>query len=321
MGREQDLTAWRLFVTTVDSGSVNAACDRLQMDPSTASRILKALERDLGVELFNRATRPVTLSAVGRAVLGEAREMLQVQNRLLSHLQDDRQSMKGTIRIATYSGVAEQEFTPLLMKFQAIYADVDFDMTEIVEPPPKGFTSPDGKPVDVMIGYSYGGEMPGVLAFHNGDMPFVACASPQYIHRHGAPVHPEDCANHIGVIFGSAHRAPAKTVYKGKESADIHWQRTLTFHSFGAAKNALLLGAGAAIDMPFFHSCKELKSGDLVPILDGWQYPTHQCFLYVQEASMEYQRVRVFVEWMVQKERQKLQALRKEYQQLLGLSK
>ena len=57
MGREQDLSAWRLFVTTIDAGSVNAACDKLQMDPSTASRILKALERDFGVELFNRTTR------------------------------------------------------------------------------------------------------------------------------------------------------------------------------------------------------------------------------------------------------------------------
>ena len=319
MGREQDLTAWRLFVTTVDSGSVNAACDRLMLDPSTASRILKALERDLGVKLFDRTTRPVSLSAMGRAVLEEARLMLQQQEKLLSHLQDDLHSMKGTIRVSTYSGVAEQEFTPLLMKFQSMYADVDFDMTELSAPPPKGFTSPEGKPVDVIMGYRYG-EIPGVLGFYTGDMPFVACASPQYIRRHGVPATPSECTNHIGIIFGSALRAPAKTLYKGNQSEEIHWQRTLSFHSFGAAKNALLLGAGVAVDMPFYHSYKELKEGSLVPILHGWQYPTLQCFIYVQESSMEYQRVRIFVDWMVEKERQHLEQIRKEYLQIVGLT-
>ena len=139
MGREQDLSAWRLFVTTVDTGSVNAACDKLQMDPSTASRVLKALERDLGVELFNRTTRPVTLSGVGHAIADEARVMLQQQDRLLSHLHEDRQTMKGTIRIASYSALSAVEIMPLLVKFQSIYADVDFDLTELFLPPPKGF--------------------------------------------------------------------------------------------------------------------------------------------------------------------------------------
>ena len=114
MGREQDLSAWRLFVTTIDAGSVNAACDKLQMDPSTASRILKALERDLGVEIFNRTTRPVSLSGVGYAIAEEARLMLQQHDRLLSHLHEDRQTMKGTIRIASYSALSAIEIMPLL---------------------------------------------------------------------------------------------------------------------------------------------------------------------------------------------------------------
>ena len=52
MGREMDLNAWRLMVETVKAGSVNAACDHLNIEPSTASRVIKALERDLGFELF-----------------------------------------------------------------------------------------------------------------------------------------------------------------------------------------------------------------------------------------------------------------------------
>lgn len=47
-----DLNAWRLMVETVKAGSVNAACDHLNIEPSTASRVIKALERDLGFELF-----------------------------------------------------------------------------------------------------------------------------------------------------------------------------------------------------------------------------------------------------------------------------
>lgn len=66
MGREMDLNAWRLMVETVKAGSVNAACDHLNIEPSTASRVIKALERDLGFELFYRNTRPVTLTTMGQ---------------------------------------------------------------------------------------------------------------------------------------------------------------------------------------------------------------------------------------------------------------
>ena len=264
-------------------------------------------------------SRPVTLSGVGHAIADEARVMLQQQDRLLSHLHEDRQTMKGTIRIASYSALSAVEIMPLLVKFQSIYADVDFDLTELFLPPPKGFVDAQGQPVDVIIGYGCG-EFSGIRGYHTGDMPFIACAAPKYVRRHGKPVVPADCVNHVGVMFSTPSRVQAKTVYHGTEAAEVHWQRTLMFQSFTAAKNAVLLGAGVAVDVPFFHSYQELKEGSLVPVLDGWHYPTHQCFLYVQESSLEYQRIRIFVDWMVEKQRQKLAELKKEFQLMVGLT-
>lgn len=312
MGREQDLTAWRLFVTIAEVGSVNDACDRLILDPSTASRILKALERDLGVKLFNRMTRPVSLTAIGKVVLEDARLLLQQQERLLGNFRDDLHTMKGLIRVSTYSGGAEKEVVPLLMKFQAMYPDVDFDLTELTVPPSEGFTTSEGKPVDVIMCYHFG-DIPGALSFHTGDMPFIACASPQYIRNYGAPVEPEECKNHVGILLGSTSRWPAKALYKGTSSKKIQWKRTLAFHSFGAAKNALLLGAGIVVDMPFFHARQELSEGALIPILHGWNYPTMQCYIYVQESTLAYQRVKVFVDWMIEQQTRHLSDMYKEY--------
>ena len=65
MNRVMDLEVWRLFVESVRSGSVYSACEKLDLEPSTASRAIKALERDMGMTLFQRSTRPVTLTPMG----------------------------------------------------------------------------------------------------------------------------------------------------------------------------------------------------------------------------------------------------------------
>ena len=124
MGREQDLGAWRLLVETVKGGSVNAACERLDMEPSTASRIIKALERDLGLELFQRSSRPVRLTSMGEVAYEQARHLVEAHSRMMAKLSSDRNEMAGMIRVATYGGIAALEGPPPLVKVQQIYAGI-----------------------------------------------------------------------------------------------------------------------------------------------------------------------------------------------------
>lgn len=305
MGREQDLGAWRLLVETVKGGSVNAACERLDMEPSTASRIIKALERDLGFELFQRSSRPVRLTSMGEVAYEQARHLVEAHSRMMAKLTSDRNEMAGMIRVATYGGIAALEVTPLLVKFQQIYADIEFDLVELSAPPPQGFVDGEGNNVDVIMGYGDPNtDIPGVRAWYVGDMPFISCASPAYIRRFGMPHTPQDCLNHIGLTYSSAFRQPAQELVKADKRAPLKWKRTIAFHSVLAMKSALMIGAGISVDMSLYHNWQELKEGTLVPVIDGWSVPTKACFTFAQEDALQTRRIEVFVEWMAQRQRE-----------------
>ena len=301
MGREQDLGAWRLLVETVKGGSVNAACERLDMEPSTASRIIKALERDLGFELFQRSSRPVRLTSMGELAYEQARHLVEAHSRMMAKLSSDRNEMAGMIRVATYGGIAALEVTPLLVKFQQIYADIEFDLVELSAPPPQGFVDGEGNNVDVIMGYGDPNtDIPGVRAWYVGDMPFISCASPAYIRRFGMPHSPQDCLN----TYSSAFRQPAQELVKADKRAPLKWKRTIAFHSVLAMKSALMIGAGISVDMSLYHNWQELKEGTLVPVIDGWSVPTKACFTFAQEDALQTRRIEVFVEWMAQRQRE-----------------
>lgn len=311
MGRELDLGAWRLLVETVKGGSVNAACEQLNIEPSTASRIIKALERDLGFELFQRSTRPVRLTSMGEIAYEQAKPLVEAHSRMMSRLSSDRNEMSGMIRIATYGGIAALEITPLLVKFQQIYADIEFDLVELSAPPPQGFIDAEGNNVDVILGYGDPNtEIPGVRTWYVGDMPFISCASPAYIRRFGMPKSPTDCLHHVGLTYSSALRHPAKMLYKDTRQAPLQWKRTIAFHSVLAMKSALMIGAGVSVDMSLYHNWQELKDGTLIPVLDGWSVPTKSCFTFVQEYSLQTRRIEVFVQWLADRQREMFAKLR-----------
>ncbi len=311
MGREMDLNAWRLLVETVKAGSVNGACDRLNLEPSTASRVIKALERDLGFELFYRGTRPVTLTTMGQVAYEQAQHLIDEHTRMMAKLRTDIDEMSGMIRVATYGGIAALEVAPLMVKFQQIYPDIEFELAELMAPPPKGFIDSEGKSVDVILSYQEA-EVPGVRGGYVGDMPFVPCASPSYFRRHGRPRYPEDCVNHVGLTYSSAFRQPASYLVKDGQRLSLKWKNTIAFHSVLALKNALFLGAGIAVDMSMYHTYKELIEGTLEPVLNGWHVPTKECFTYAQEDSLQCRRVLTFVEWLVERQREMFARLRQE---------
>ena len=72
MDRLDDLYAWRIFCEIVRSEGLNAAADRLGIEPSTASRSVRALEKSLDAPLFSRASRPVRLTELGREAYEKA---------------------------------------------------------------------------------------------------------------------------------------------------------------------------------------------------------------------------------------------------------
>jgi DNA-binding transcriptional LysR family regulator len=95
-----DLADLRAFLAVADLGSLRAASESLHLSQSALSRRVDKLEDALGVKLFIRTTRKVELTAVGRAFVHKARNVLNELDSALLGIQDVAERMSGEVTLA-----------------------------------------------------------------------------------------------------------------------------------------------------------------------------------------------------------------------------
>lgn len=313
MPRTDDIHVWRIFCEAARTGGVNAACDKLQCEPSTVSRALKAIEAELGGLLFERGSRPLKLTELGERAQRRALALLRCHDDMMTDLKGEKDRLAGVIRLAAHAGIGPIEITPALVDFQTIYPDIELELHQLSSTIPAAFSC-DGIMLDVVVGYGPDSPPSGIIARYVGEMPFIACASPFYLQRHGTPRHPADLAAHTGILIQTPSRNATETLTKNGQTVNLHWRSSLKFNSLISAKSAAMLGAGIVPDMPLFHVTKEFKTKQLVPILPGWRRQAAACYVSATLDAWEKKRVRVFVEWLAERERNSLLRLRNENQ-------
>lgn len=311
MARTEDLHVWRMFCEIVRAGGIHAASDRLGCEPSTASRALKAVEAEVGTPLFLRDKRPLELTETGERAYEKAEALLQTYEDMLNDLRGDKNRLSGMIRLAAHAGIGPTEITPGLVLFQSLYPDIELELHQLSNSLPAVFSEGNSK-LDVAVGYGPDTPMPGIVANYVGEMPFIPCASPRYLQRNGTPRHPSDLVRHTGVLLQTPSRNSTETLTKGERTVNLLWNKTLRFNSLISAKSAAMLGAGIIPDMPLYHAYEAFRDKQLVPILPGWRRKSASCFVCATEAAWEKRRVRVFVEWLAERERNTLAKLREE---------
>lgn len=95
----------RVFVAVAEELSFTGAAQRLQMSQQPVSATLRRLERQLGVRLFDRTTRQVSLTAAGRAVLPSARAAVEAADRFVRIADEQRDANRDVLRVGLSPGV------------------------------------------------------------------------------------------------------------------------------------------------------------------------------------------------------------------------
>lgn len=203
MARTDDLNVWRIFCEVVQAGGVNAACDVLGCEPSTVSRALKAIETEIGAPIFLREGRHLKLTELGARAHDKAVKLLNVHELMIQDLKGDQNALSGTIRLASHSGISSIEITPHLIEFRKTYPDITLELHDLTKQIPEIFHLADTPPIHLAAGYGPNRPIDGLVARYLGEMPFLCCASPLYLERFGAPRHPSECVNHIGILINS----------------------------------------------------------------------------------------------------------------------
>lgn len=185
-----------LFLRSAALGSFTAAAVEADLLPGQVAAAIKRLERELQVRLFTRTTRSLRLSAEGEQYLPTARAVLEQLEQGRQALRGDDAPLCGTLQIAAPSDLGRNLLLPWLTEFRRLHPGLTlrFFISDQV-------SNLFRDPVDVAIRYGLN-EDANYIALPLAPLNRrVLVASPDYVAQHGAPVVPDDLAQHACLLY------------------------------------------------------------------------------------------------------------------------
>ena len=116
-----DLAHLRAFLSVADLGSFRAASEAMFLSQSALSRRVDKLEEALGVRLFIRTTRKITLTAVGRAFVHKARSVLNELESALLGIRDVAERLSGEVSLACVPSALSYFLPDVIAQYHRLY--------------------------------------------------------------------------------------------------------------------------------------------------------------------------------------------------------
>jgi DNA-binding transcriptional LysR family regulator len=256
-------------------GTFRAAAIDLNMSTTALSLAIGKLEAALGVRLFNRTTRSVSLTGAGRVFVDQVGPALQDIQAALEAVRSERDTPSGVIRINAAPFAAREILAPLVLDFLRRYPDMVVDLVT------------EGRLVDIVAdGFDLGVRVAGLVPSDMIAVPlgrpqrYAVVASPDYIAAHGAPQTPADLLQHACIRV----RLPDGALFRWRlekdgEIAQIDVRGPIILDEASLARIAVLdrLGIGYFMEQSVL---EDIRAGRLVRLLEDWTPPYPGLCLY-----------------------------------------
>ncbi len=257
-----------IFVKVAEAGSFSEAARRLGATPSAVSRAIARLERALGTRLILRTTRKLRLSDEGVEALRHASELVAAARAMFSLAERRSAEPAGTIRLSAPRALGRFVIHPTIPEFLATHPAVD-----VVLKLDDRQLDPLDDAIDIVFRIT-DDPPPGFVGRKLLRIEHVVCATPAYLARHGAPVHPRDLAAH-GCITLSEDPVDARWRFEKQGvtvAVDVHG-RYVANHS-GVRLDAVLADIGIG-GVPQFVAAPALEDGRIERVLPDWVFKTN----------------------------------------------
>jgi len=289
----------RVLVETARGGSLTAASRVLGVTPAAASAMLKRLETQLGVRLFERSTRAMRLTDAGQTLLDYAVRALELLEEGEAQVTQDSRALVGRLRVAAPSDLTRSLLLPWFDAFLAAHPGIHLalSVSDRVQDVLRD-------QVDVALRYGElrdGGKAGvnlGLVARLLHSTRRVLCAAPAYLARHGTPQTPADLMRHNCLTFHIAGKRYGTWRF-GRQGrwTEIAVPGDRSADDAAIAHQWALAGAGitykAELDL-----WRDLASGALVRLLPDWTAEEYPLFAVLPSNRFVPGRVRVFVDFV-----------------------
>ena len=286
------LKAMQIFLHIADEGSLTAAARAMDGSLPAVVRTLAALEAHLGVRLFNRTTRRISLTEEGKQYLENCRQVLAAVEDAESTLIAGATEPAGNLSITAPVLFGQLYVAPAVTRFVQRYDKMRCNVVlldrvvNLLE---------EGMDVGIRIGPL---EDSSLIAQSLGSMRRMVVASPEYLRRHGRPKHPKDLLQTNCIRF-SAATGPWWTFYEGSKQFTVAVTGNLDFNQAAPALDACLAGLGFGMFISYQIE-PYLKQKRLEIVLENFEPPPRPINIVYPHARLLPTRTRVFIEWIKQ---------------------
>jgi DNA-binding transcriptional LysR family regulator len=255
--------------------SFRLAAAELGLAPSTLSHTVRAIEQRLGVRLFNRTTRSVSLTEASERLVARLAPALVEVDLALEEVAAFRGDAVGTVRINAPEVAVDLLLAHVVPVALARHPALSIDLVaegRLVDIVAEGFDA------GVRLGEAVPQDM--VAVRFGGDERFVTVASPAYLDAHGTPSVPEDLRSHSCI----RHRFASGRIYRWEfehrgQDVVVDVPGRLTLDRIGAMVDAAAAGLGLAY-VPRRAAASAIEQGALRIVLDDWCPAIPGLFLY-----------------------------------------
>lgn len=285
----------RAFVAAEAAGSFAAASLRLGLSQSAVSKAVARLEARLGVRLFQRSTRHLTLTDEGRIYLQSCQRALQELAFAEAALSERGDQPVGEVRISLPELYGRHVIMPLLLQLAARHAQLRFSISfenrrsNLVE---EGF--------DLAVRIGSLPDSSELMARLLGRQQLLVCAAPDYLDRYGAPQSADDLRQHrcIAQLQGENRAAWLLLDKQGREQ-DLALPAAHAFSASDVIADAAVAGLGLA-QLPRWLVEQRLQSGALRQVLADVAMPALPIHILWPRNRALPSRLRRTIDWLVE---------------------
>ncbi|GAA0346325.1 LysR family transcriptional regulator [Bowmanella denitrificans] len=279
------LTAIRSFVEVASCGSFTLAAERLNLSRLQVSRHVREIEDWLGQRLLHRTTRKVSLTDNGQHALQHCRRIIEETQQMTSLAQQQRTELRGSIRVASPIGLAQNLLFELVDAFLATHPQTRIHL--LVS---DSYAHLVDERVDIALRFSHQPDEQWIArSIFNIDT--VLCASPIYVQQAGMPVTPQDLPHHNCLVHLEQH-----SWQFGEELVDV--KGNLQANDLGVLLKAALRHRGI-VRLPCDLANTYLENGQLLALLSHFPGPSLALWAVYLSRLHQSPLVRAFIDFLV----------------------
>jgi DNA-binding transcriptional LysR family regulator len=284
----------RIFVETAQLNSFTATANKLDMTQSAVSKKIAWLENDLAMTLFQRNSRKISLTHAGKDYLTYCVRFLEEMSAIESQLKRETESVEGELKISAPSAFSSMLLSELLQAFIEQHPGIRINLSV-----DDRIINLNEHNIDVAIRASQlkDSGLKARFLFNNNVQYF---ASPNYLHKHGIPEHPQELNKHHCLTYSLMSPANEwRFTDKNRQFSSVKVNQIFTSDSPEMLLKMARQGLGV-VALPDWMGKEFVENGELTPLLEQWSNNYLPMYAVYHASDYLPQRIRVFIDFLAE---------------------